>query len=55
MANVPRYGARLAESARFCATCGAIVTAPRPERRKVVTVVFSDLTGSTQLGLSLPK
>ena len=38
--------------ARFCAGCGAPL-APRPggaETRKVVTVVFTDVAGSTALG-----
>ena len=38
--------------ARFCLACGSALpeaVAP-PERRKVVTVVFTDLTGSTALG-----
>ena len=39
---------------RFCGRCGAeLVEAPAPrEVRKVVTVVFCDLTGSTRLGES---
>src|SRR2546421_11392926 len=38
--------------ARFCPACGAALPEPAPERetRKVVTVVFSDVTGSTALG-----
>src|SRR5437660_4508170 len=37
---------------RFCGRCGAILPDATPERelRKVVTVVFCDLTGSTALG-----
>jgi class 3 adenylate cyclase/tetratricopeptide (TPR) repeat protein len=37
---------------RFCGSCGAALaeTAPPREVRKVVTVVFCDLTGSTALG-----
>jgi|GEM_PF-3812949 len=41
------------ERARFCLQCGAPIgreAAPPPETRKVVTVVFSDLAGSTSLG-----
>ena len=41
------------ERARFCLECGAPIgreAAPPPETRKVVTVVFSDLAGSTSLG-----
>src|SRR5262249_9919245 len=36
----------------FCGSCGAALTAPGPARevRKVVTIVFCDLTGSTALG-----
>jgi class 3 adenylate cyclase len=38
--------------ARFCDSCGAALAAVEPERqlRKVVTVVFCDVTGSTALG-----
>jgi class 3 adenylate cyclase/tetratricopeptide (TPR) repeat protein len=40
---------------RFCPECGAPSSAPSPSReeRKVVTVVFCDVTGSTELGESL--
>jgi class 3 adenylate cyclase len=40
--------------ARFCTDCGAALatTAPEREVRKTVTVVFSDVTGSTALGES---
>jgi class 3 adenylate cyclase len=41
------------EEARFCSACGAeLASGPEPhqERRKVVTVVFCDLSGSTSLG-----
>ncbi|HSF62165.1 MAG TPA: adenylate/guanylate cyclase domain-containing protein [Gaiellaceae bacterium] len=38
-----------AESAKFCSECGTALTTPtaRREERKVVTVVFADLVGST--------
>src|SRR5436309_15385512 len=37
---------------KFCGNCGAPVEAPAAPRemRKVVTIVFCDLTGSTALG-----
>ena len=35
---------------RFCAQCGAAVEDGSSERRKVVTVLFCDLVGSTALG-----
>ena len=40
------------EVSKFCGNCGAPLRAPAPTRelRKVVTVVFCDLTGSTALG-----
>jgi class 3 adenylate cyclase/tetratricopeptide (TPR) repeat protein len=42
----------VAEHARFCPACGATVAAGPAvaERRKVVTVVFADVVGSTALG-----
>jgi class 3 adenylate cyclase/tetratricopeptide (TPR) repeat protein len=45
-------GAENREGARFCDSCGAALaeTAPAREVRKVVTVLFSDVTGSTALG-----
>src|SRR5512134_1807141 len=43
------------EIARFCLACGSqLADAPAPqETRKVVTIVFSDLKGSTNLGEAL--
>src|SRR5438093_3662215 len=40
------------EGARFCSACGRPLEAAAPPRevRKVVTIVFSDVTGSTSLG-----
>jgi class 3 adenylate cyclase/tetratricopeptide (TPR) repeat protein len=45
-------GAENREGARFCDSCGAplAATAPAREVRKVVTVLFCDVTGSTALG-----
>jgi class 3 adenylate cyclase len=37
------------EGARFCNSCGASLAAPAPERRKLATSVFCDLSGSTAL------
>jgi class 3 adenylate cyclase/tetratricopeptide (TPR) repeat protein len=39
---------------RFCGACGAALDEPAPsrEQRKTVTVVFCDVTGSTELGES---
>lgn len=44
-------GARVPEDARFCPTCGAAAEAIRvpPEERKLATVLFADLVGSTAL------
>ena len=41
--------------AKFCLACGTpIVAAPRPQEfRKIVTIVFSDLKGSTAMGEKL--
>jgi class 3 adenylate cyclase/tetratricopeptide (TPR) repeat protein len=47
-------GAELPEGARFCPACGAPVGAapPAAEERKLATVLFADLVGSTELGAS---
>jgi class 3 adenylate cyclase/tetratricopeptide (TPR) repeat protein len=49
MIACPSCGSENAESAKFCSECGSAlsVTARRREERKVVTVVFADLVGST--------
>ena len=52
-ATCARCGAALPEGARFCPACGAPVGEPPPEERKVVTVVFADLVGSTELSVRL--
>jgi class 3 adenylate cyclase len=40
------------EGSRFCNACGAAIEAPAPprEQRKVVTILFCDVAGSTALG-----
>jgi class 3 adenylate cyclase len=50
MAVCDRCGAEVPREARFCATCGAPVADERPTgKRKLATVVFADLVGSTAL------
>jgi class 3 adenylate cyclase/tetratricopeptide (TPR) repeat protein len=47
-------GAENRKEARFCDACGGVLSAePVREQRKVVTVLFCDVTGSTALGESL--
>jgi class 3 adenylate cyclase len=58
----PVCGADVAADARFCSSCGTPIASvragsspeerpgERPEERKVVTIVFADVTGSTTLG-----
>ena len=47
-------GAENREGARFCDSCGAALeVAPPREQRKVVTVLFCDVSGSTALAESL--
>src|SRR5256714_4403943 len=52
MATCSRCGQENPEGFAFCGACGASLEAPAPPRevRKTVTVVFSDVTGSTSLG-----
>src|SRR3989475_6379406 len=40
------------DAARFCEACGAVLGDGSGERRKVVTVLFCDMVGSTALGES---
>jgi class 3 adenylate cyclase/tetratricopeptide (TPR) repeat protein len=55
MPSCPKCGWENARGARFCIECGArLAEAPTArEQRKVVTVLFCDLTGSTELGEKL--
>jgi len=48
----PNCGEAVAEEARFCSNCGhALEPVEAPvEERKLVTIVFADVTGSTTLG-----
>jgi class 3 adenylate cyclase len=48
----PACGAETRVGAQFCASCGhrLDLAAPAEEERKLVTVLFADLTGSTALG-----
>ena len=52
MAACATCGTDLPEGARFCPNCGsAVAETPRGGReRKLVTVLFADVTGSTTLG-----
>jgi class 3 adenylate cyclase/tetratricopeptide (TPR) repeat protein len=57
MSACPKCGGPVTEGRRFCSRCGAPLaggdpaTAPVPARaRKVVTVLFSDVSGFTELG-----
>ncbi len=50
MRGCPSCGSENSDSAKFCSECGASLAvgpAARREERKVVTVVFADLVGST--------
>jgi class 3 adenylate cyclase/tetratricopeptide (TPR) repeat protein len=57
VAACPNCGSENAEGANFCSVCGARLAAAEPpeaaEVRKTVTIVFCDVTGSTELGEQL--
>jgi class 3 adenylate cyclase len=46
-------GAPLPVDARFCPACAAPIEAPPTEERKLATVLFADLVGSTELGSAM--
>ena len=48
-----RCGTVLPEDARFCPNCGAPVALAMTSERRVVTVLFADLAGSTELASHL--
>jgi class 3 adenylate cyclase/tetratricopeptide (TPR) repeat protein len=49
MAACAQCGADLPDGARFCPSCGAPATTPPADERKLATVLFADLVGSTAL------
>jgi len=55
VAACPNCGSENAEGANFCSVCGEHLGAadPSAEVRKTVTIVFCDVTGSTELGEQL--
>ncbi|HEX6230614.1 MAG TPA: adenylate/guanylate cyclase domain-containing protein, partial [Actinomycetota bacterium] len=53
LATCDRCGEPLPDRARFCPNCGFPSATPPAEERKVVTVVFVDLVGSTTLSMRL--
>jgi class 3 adenylate cyclase len=56
MSACPTCGRELEGDFAFCPYCGATLTATAPpsrEQRKVVSVLFCDVTGSTELGEQL--
>jgi class 3 adenylate cyclase len=55
VATCPSCGSEARVGSQFCAACGHRLdrAAPKEEERKLVTVLFADLTGSTALGEEL--
>ncbi|MGA9162057.1 MAG: adenylate/guanylate cyclase domain-containing protein [Actinomycetota bacterium] len=54
MATCPNCGSENAEGANFCSACGArLDVSEAAEVRKTITIVFCDVTGSTELGEQL--
>ena len=50
MATCPRCGEESPDGAQLCSFCGSPLGHAPPARRKVATVLFCDMTGSTALG-----
>lgn len=53
MPTCPNCGAPASGDARFCASCGAPLAGPTAEERKLATIVFADVIGSTEIGEQL--
>jgi class 3 adenylate cyclase/tetratricopeptide (TPR) repeat protein len=49
----PRCDEKLPRRSNFCPNCGTAVVIPEASERRVVTVVFADLAGSTELATRL--
>src|SRR4051812_19246349 len=49
----PNCGQENGATAKFCSECGASLAVSETQGRKVVTILFSDITGSTSLGEQL--
>ncbi|MDQ3210750.1 MAG: AAA family ATPase, partial [Actinomycetota bacterium] len=50
MPTCARCGADNRPEARFCDSCGSPLAAAPPERRKLATLLFCDMSGSTAMG-----
>src|SRR2546430_5364092 len=50
MRTCPSCGTENPNDFRFCGRCGSSLAEAAPERRKTVTVLFCDVSGSTALG-----
>jgi class 3 adenylate cyclase/tetratricopeptide (TPR) repeat protein len=51
--SCPHCGHENTAAAKFCSECGASLSVSETQGRKVVTILFSDVTGSTSLGEQL--